>query len=416
MDADTFRAVLGQWPSGVTVVTTRLDDVPFGMTASSFTSVSLDPPLVLVCLAKTARTHDAVLQAGRFAVNILGVDQADVGQRFAGPTDDHAARFDGLDVRSVMTGAPVLADALGWLDCTIAASHDGGDHTVVVGAVAEAGTSTARGPLLYHSRSWGRFHGVFPDHVELVDVSLATGRLTAAHRVHLATRMREAGVSRVHLGALPGAAAVLREVRANSVPLLVTVVDAEEADAARALGADALEVIVPAGSAPALGSFTADRVTVADAFADTERTETTVASAARAGATEIVLQDTSAIAAPQLIRDVLTASRAAAGAAALGVATDDARGLGIVNALTAANQGVRSYDCAVGGLNAARVAGARASAPPTEELAALFVAMGIGCAVDVDAMCGLARELETATGAALPGRRYCVDSPVVSVR
>jgi len=145
-DARAFRQVLGSFPSGVTVVATRTETGLHAMTASSFTSVSMDPPLVLVCVAHKAHFH-AHLELGRpFSVSILGAEQASLSNHFAG--------FGTPDVPVVWNEAfgatPVLEGAVGWLDCVTHALHDGGDHTILVGRV-ERLHGTGAGPLAYLS-------------------------------------------------------------------------------------------------------------------------------------------------------------------------------------------------------------------------------------------------------------------------
>lgn len=166
VDGEAFRAVMGQWPSGVTVVTTEHAGERHGMTASSFSSVSLDPPLVSVCIAKHLHTHELIASSGVFGVNILSKDQIDHGKRFAGMLGD-IDRFEGVDIVTAETGAPLLGDAVGWLDCKVWQAYDGGDHTIFVGEVKAADTPNAAAPLLYHSRAWGQFADVLIDHVTL---------------------------------------------------------------------------------------------------------------------------------------------------------------------------------------------------------------------------------------------------------
>ena len=142
-----FRAVLGRFATGVTVVTTRNPDgEPVGLTVNSFTSVSLDPPLVLFCLDREAGSVPAFEMAEAFAVNILGVDQEEVSNRFADPM---AARFASEDVADWSTGAPILREALAALDCTIHARHDGGDHIILVGQVRKLAVMDDAEPLIY---------------------------------------------------------------------------------------------------------------------------------------------------------------------------------------------------------------------------------------------------------------------------
>ena len=139
MDAATFRAALGQWPTGVTLVTTAVDGQWYGVTASSFSSVSLDPPLVSVCLARSAFAHDLVLASGAFGVTILAKDQAELGQRFA-RFEAGVDRFEGASWETASTGSPLLSQALGWLDCVVEHAYSGGDHTIFVGRVESAAT------------------------------------------------------------------------------------------------------------------------------------------------------------------------------------------------------------------------------------------------------------------------------------
>ena len=161
---DDFKAALGHFASGVTVMTTRVDGEDFGMTASAFSSLSLEPPLVLICVKKHNRMWEALQGASRFAVNILTSSQQVVSNRFAGGTVDAAgnwipwpedvSRFEGLEVnRAPGSGAALLSGALAHLDCSVWKQVDGGDHTIVIGRV-EFSAATPRGegcPLVY----WG---------------------------------------------------------------------------------------------------------------------------------------------------------------------------------------------------------------------------------------------------------------------
>ena len=170
VDAATFRAALGQWPTGVTVVTTAAGGQWHGLTASSFSSVSLEPPLVMVCVARSAFAHDLISQAGFYAVTILGKDQAELGKRFARFDPALPDRFAGDDWTTAATGAPVLSNSLGWVDCRVRDAVDGGDHTIFIGQVMSAGTPRVTAPLLYHSRTWGQFADILPDSVLLHDI------------------------------------------------------------------------------------------------------------------------------------------------------------------------------------------------------------------------------------------------------
>lgn len=171
VNPETFKAVMGQWPSGVTVITTEDDDGFGGMTASSFSSVSLDPPLVSICVARYLRMHDRIRDAERFAVNILSKDSQEHGMRFAGMLPGVEDRFAGIPTTSASTGCPILVGTLGWVDCRLWACYDGGDHSIFVGEVLAAGIDDTATPLLYHSRAWGQFADVLAEQVTVFEAS-----------------------------------------------------------------------------------------------------------------------------------------------------------------------------------------------------------------------------------------------------
>ncbi|MEP3115159.1 flavin reductase family protein [Nisaea sp.] len=148
VNSDQFRDVMGRFATGVTVVTTvnqgRLD----GFTASSFSSVSLDPPLVLVCIGKDATCHDAFSNSGCFAINILSAEQADLSVRFSSDVGD---RFDSVAHKPWVTGAPILEGALAAIDCKLHALYEGGDHSILVGRVERLGPIREDAePLIYY--------------------------------------------------------------------------------------------------------------------------------------------------------------------------------------------------------------------------------------------------------------------------
>jgi flavin reductase (DIM6/NTAB) family NADH-FMN oxidoreductase RutF len=158
IEAQAFKNTLSRWASGVTVVTTTKNGEWKGTTVSSFSSVSLDPPLVLICIANKLVTHDLLVDTGLFAANILNEEQTELGKLFAGMMPEVEDRFTygkwGWD--TAVTGAPVLPSASGWVDCKIVHTYDGGDHTIFVGEVQAASASDAP-PLLYYNRHWGHF-------------------------------------------------------------------------------------------------------------------------------------------------------------------------------------------------------------------------------------------------------------------
>jgi flavin reductase (DIM6/NTAB) family NADH-FMN oxidoreductase RutF/DNA-binding GntR family transcriptional regulator len=160
-DAETFRHVVGHLPSGVTVVTTRTSDSEFGMTASSVTSLSLDPPMMLACLNRSSPTSCAVSQAGAFAVNVLGEGHEHLAQQFAVRSDN---KFSGVAVLEGTLGMPVLADALAHIECEVVEEVTGGTHTVFLGRVVDAKAEEGS-PLTYFRGGFGRFEFARDDEV-----------------------------------------------------------------------------------------------------------------------------------------------------------------------------------------------------------------------------------------------------------
>jgi flavin reductase (DIM6/NTAB) family NADH-FMN oxidoreductase RutF len=152
-DVQDFKNALAHWASGVTIVTTCDGERHIGITASSLTSLSLEPPQILICVARRLYTHQAIQAAGAFAVNILNVDQLEWGMRFAGLIPEGADRFAGIDFTTASTGCAILPGVLGWLDCTLRHAYDGDDHTIFVGEVVAAGSQSGA-PLLYFNRQW----------------------------------------------------------------------------------------------------------------------------------------------------------------------------------------------------------------------------------------------------------------------
>jgi flavin reductase len=156
VDVSAFREAMGSFPTGVTVVTVASDDGNIhGMTVNSFSSVSLDPMLVLVCLQKTSRGLGLIERAGAFAVNVLSARQHDVSRRFAnrhrpvGP-----AMFDGVPFEPGVTGCPVLVDATASFDCRLRQCHRAGDHLIVLGEVVALMHRPQLEPLIFHAGTY----------------------------------------------------------------------------------------------------------------------------------------------------------------------------------------------------------------------------------------------------------------------
>ena len=148
VSSDQFRDALRRWASGVSIVTTRRPGGLHGITVSSFCSLSLDPPLVLICIDRDARSHDLIREQGTFAVNVLRDDQRRHSDLAAGRGGEEGCQLEGVAHAPAVTGAPVLRDCLAWLDCRVVGEHAGGDHTIFVGRVEAAGQGDGR-PLLW---------------------------------------------------------------------------------------------------------------------------------------------------------------------------------------------------------------------------------------------------------------------------
>jgi len=159
IDPRAFRRVMGQFATGVTVITLQHGELIHGMTANAVSSVSLDPPLVLFCVSKTARMASLLENARGFAINILAADQEIVSRQFAGTRKEQAIQTVRLDHGPV---APLIDDTLGALSCDVDTIHDAGDHWIVVGrvvAIHEPALGTQRPPLVFfHSR----YHHIIP--------------------------------------------------------------------------------------------------------------------------------------------------------------------------------------------------------------------------------------------------------------
>ncbi len=256
--------------------------------------MSLDPPLVSVCLARSAFAHDLVRDAGLFGVTILGKDHAGLGMAFA-RYEAGVDRFEGNDWVTAETGAPLLASALGWLDCRVVHAYDGGDHTIFVGEVLAADTPRTTSPLLYHSRTWGQFADQLPNEVALVHPDSSDLTVVAG----------DSGSLGAALAALQGSSEVQRRPR----------------------------VVVE-------GAFTVKPVVLAEA----------IAQLAVLGPDEIVLVD-DGTATPVQVREGCREAVLSVRPVHLAVRVSGAAGLGQANLLTALKSGVSRLDLGPGSVD-----------------------------------------------------------------
>jgi flavin reductase (DIM6/NTAB) family NADH-FMN oxidoreductase RutF len=151
---DDFKAALGCWPSGVTVVTTRDGGLVYGITVSAFSSLSLDPTLILVCLADSNRLPRMIEKTGKFAVSILAEGQEAISNWFAVSGREPVERFEDFRTVELHTGSPIIDGAIAYLDCLLERSVDGGDHTIVIGRVVAAVSDPAKKPLVFYRRGY----------------------------------------------------------------------------------------------------------------------------------------------------------------------------------------------------------------------------------------------------------------------
>ena len=158
IDSATFRTVMGHYPTGVCVVTSVTPEgAPIGMTVGSFTSVSLDPPLIGFFPDKKSKSWPPIAETGRFCVNILAQDQELLCRRFSGPIAD---RFSEVIHRTSQNGLPVLDGALAWIDCDLYAVQDAGDHDFVLGEVKAMTAERTVSPLIFHRWAYGQVSAI----------------------------------------------------------------------------------------------------------------------------------------------------------------------------------------------------------------------------------------------------------------
>ncbi len=159
LDSDQLRRAMRAWTTGVAVVTAAHDGQRYGMTVNSFTSVSLEPPLVSVTLKQLTHTHDLVDKSNAFAVTILAADQKELSDRFAGKLPEIHDRFDGLALETLVLDAPLLKGGLAYFNCRILTSIPVGENTLFLAEVIAARGDGEGEPLAYHNRVfWKLLH------------------------------------------------------------------------------------------------------------------------------------------------------------------------------------------------------------------------------------------------------------------
>lgn len=153
-DSNEFRRILGHYPTGVCAVTAMVAEMPVGMIVGSFTSASLDPPLIAFFPDKRSTTGQKIVTIGHFCVNILAEHQNDVCNALASKSEN---KFEQVIYRRSGSGMPVIEGAVAWIDCDLHAIHEAGDHYMVLGRVLSLGVEHTPGPLLFFQGCYGRF-------------------------------------------------------------------------------------------------------------------------------------------------------------------------------------------------------------------------------------------------------------------
>jgi flavin reductase (DIM6/NTAB) family NADH-FMN oxidoreductase RutF len=155
VEPDLLRNAMRFWGTGITIVTSAHNNVAHGMTVSSFTSLSLTPPQVLVSLARNTRTHDLITKSHAFGVTVLGADQQEISDRFAGRVADELDRLAGIETINLATGVPLIKDGIAHFDCIVKTTIGSGTHTIFIGEVLATRTAPDDAePLLYYNRAY----------------------------------------------------------------------------------------------------------------------------------------------------------------------------------------------------------------------------------------------------------------------
>lgn len=402
VDPATFRDVMAQWPSGVTIVTTLdAEGERKGMTASSFSSVSADPPLVSVCLHRDLYTHKLISESGVFGVNVLAKDQMEVARRFAGMVKDVDDRFAGESWTIAETGVSLLDSALGWVDCRVLYEYEGGTHTIFVGEVVAAHNARRSAPLLYHSRGWGQFADVLPDVATIADTSMVKVLANAglSDEVPHAVAVETAAGVRVRVADLTSVQdvdAALATVAWPADRSMTSVLVADRLQAQKALeqGAGAVEFVTD----PAVPGDLERTLLAVDGIADRAAVELTdpffverheavveaVLTLKAAGVKEICLPDDGGAATALGVRDLLQEIVPMARPTALRMRLDGRDRLGLVKGLTALKSGIRDFDTSMERL---------VDSAALEDLNRLLSTLDVGSTVDSNAISQLAEHL-----------------------
>ncbi len=452
---DNFKRAMAQFASGVTVVTTRHGETPIGITASSFTSLSLDPPLVLVSLNKRLFTHNVIAESGYFAVNVLSARQLDLGMRFAGMRPEIKDRFAGLNTTLAATGAPLLPDSLAWVDCNVWAMYDGGDHTIFVGEVRDLAVSDFDMPLLYHNRLWRRSEALevptVPLEATLVEVGLRDGIqreekfIPTEMKVEFATALADAGLKQIQVASfvnprivpqMADAADVFARLpNRDDVTFSALVLNLKGLERAADAGVRHVDMGVPASETLARNNANTSieegmqemeamvqaarehgmkvragvQVAFGCAYEGKIEIGKVVALARRflaMGIDELSLADSAGLGNPQLVRRVVQEVLPLAGGVPVVLHLHDTRGQGLANLLSALKSGVTAFDTSFGGLGGCPFIRTAKGNIATEDTAYMLHEMGVQTGIDIPKVAALSRRMEDYLGKELPAKMH----------
>lgn len=455
IDSTAFKSAMAQFASGVTVVTTVSGEQRLGITASSFSSLSVEPPLVLVSLAKRLYTHKIIEQSGVFAVNILGAGQKDWGMRFAGMTPGITDRFAGIDHFAAITGSPILPEVLGWVDCRLWAQYDGGDHSIFVGEVVAVEAAEADLPLLYHNRLWRRSESLeiptVPQKAKLVEVGLRDGIqreekfIPTTIKLDYIRGLVAAGLKEIQVTSfvnpkivpqMADAADLCAQLpKVEGVTYSALVLNLKGLERAQAAGIQKIDMGVSASETLARKNA---NTTIEDGMQEMEQMvakarefgmhvragvqvafgcafegpvdrSKVVAMSRRflaMGIDELSLSDSAGLGNPQLIRRTVQEVLPLAGNVPVVLHLHDTRGMGLANLLSALKSGITRFDTSFGGLGGCPFILTAKGNIATEDTANMLHEMGIPTGIDIAQVGELSRRMETLLGKELPAKLH----------
>lgn len=455
IDNNQFKRAMAQFASGVTVITAVYQNSPIGVTATAFSSLSLDPPLILVNLNKKLFTHKVISDTGAFGVNFLARSQQERGIVFAGMRPDVEDRFAGVQTQKAVTGCPVFADALAWLDCTVWATYDGGDHTIFVGEVKDCYAVTQGEPLLYHDRQWlgsAPLPGsLLPKTAEIVEVGPRDGLQTQQKivptemKVAAIRQAAEAGIKRIQVTSFVHPRLVPQMADAEDVCAQLPDIDGVQYNGlvlnmrglqrAYKAGLKHVDMGVPASETLSQKNANSSieegmarmeamvqrarewgmsvRAGVQTAFGcvyegaiPQERVVDLTRRFLAMGIDELSLADSAGLGNPEQVRRMVDAIRPLSGDIPFVLHLHDTRGMGLANCMAALDAGITRFDSSFGGLGGCPfIKGAKGNIP-TEDTLYMMHEMGIETGVDIGKVAQISRQFEQFFGGELPGKIY----------